>query len=377
MRPRQTGYGHTNVGNNLTITIIMRSIFRFSVAVMMLIPMMASAQKQSDPEGYLTYSLPSTTIMLEVEGVQETFYVGPYAQYAEKYLGIKVRQKNDTTIHLTQVRMRPLVEADQTKRYSLNVKSKRNGSSLLKLSNQGLIALADAQFDGPMEWRFPAPAQCGDGITSDLTSATAALFNNGGRTSSMQNVLVGRSAEQRAAEAAQMILKLRTQRMQIVTGDTDATFDGEAMGAAITEITRLEEEYMRLFTGYSEYKNLAMRFDVIPTADQADQTYVAFRLANADGLVPADYMRGMPVLLQIIPQEIAVPEDVAATPAEATAETTTTAKKASSALVLAYYRIPAVCTVKLISGSNLLLQTRMPIYQLGQESSVPMNVTFK
>ena len=342
----------------------MRSILRFSVAVMMLIPMVASAQKQSDPEGYLTYSLPSTTIMLEVEGVQETFFVGPYAQYAEKYLGIKVRQKNDTTIHLTQVRMRPLVEADQTKRYSLNVKSKRNGSSLLKLSNQGLIALADAQFDGPMEWRFPAPTQCGNGITSDLTSATAALFNNGGRTSSMQNVLVGRSAEQRAAEAAQMILKLRTQRMQIVTGDTDATFDGEAMGAAIDEITRLEQEYMTLFVGYSDLQSQKMRFDVVPQAGLENQMYVAFRLSDTAGLVPADNLSGKPIVMEIITQEFAEPS--------VSAEMIKNKKE-----VEAYYRIPAVCTVKLMEGSNLLLQSRMPIYQLGKESSLPVNVILK
>ena len=49
----------------------------------------ASAQKKGkDPEGFLTYSLPSTTITLEVEALQEKFYSGPYAKYAEKYLGI-------------------------------------------------------------------------------------------------------------------------------------------------------------------------------------------------------------------------------------------------------------------------------------------------
>ena len=45
--------------------------------------------------------------------------------------------------------------------------------------------------------------------------------------------------------------------------------------------------------------------------------------------------------------------------------------------VLAYYRIPAVCTVKLMDGANLLLQSRMPVYQLGQESSLPVNVILK
>lgn len=348
----------------------MRSIFRLSVAVMMLIPVMVSAQKQSDPEGYLTYSLPSTTIMLEVEGTQEIFHVGPYAKYAEKYLGMTVRQKNDTAILLTQVRMTPLVEADQNKRYALDLKGKKNGSSLFKLSSEGLIAFSDAQFDGPMEWRFPTPAQClvpGESMSANLSSATATLYHNGGRVSSIQTLLIGKSAEQKAAEAAQMILKLRTQRMQIVTGDTDATFDGEAMGSAIAEITRLEEEYTRLFTGYSEYHELAMRFDVTPDADQEEQMYVAFYLSNDAGLAPAEFAKGEPVMMQIIPQEIVVPEVPVVEGAS------TSSKKVET---LAYYRIPAISTVRLIAGGKLLLQTRMPIYQLGLESSVPVNVIF-
>ena len=71
MRLLLTGCGHISVGNKLTDDI-MRTIFRFSVAVLMMLPVVVSAQKKSDPEGYLTYSLPSTTIMLEVEAVQES-----------------------------------------------------------------------------------------------------------------------------------------------------------------------------------------------------------------------------------------------------------------------------------------------------------------
>ena len=43
---------------------------------MMTIPLTVSAQKNSDPEGFVTYSLPSTVITLEVEAVQEKFHAG-------------------------------------------------------------------------------------------------------------------------------------------------------------------------------------------------------------------------------------------------------------------------------------------------------------
>jgi hypothetical protein len=177
-------------------------------------------------------------------------------------------------------------------------------------------------------------------------------------------MLVGKTIEQKAAEAAEMIVKLREQRLQIVTGDTDATYSGEAMGAAIAELTRLEEEYMTLFTGYSEYQTQQMTFEVFPEAANEEQIYVAFRLSDTEGLVPADNLSGKPVLMQIIPQTFAQ--------TEVTVEDEKNAKT-----VLAYYRIPAVCTVKLMDGVNLLLQSRLPVYQLGQESSLPVNVILK
>ena len=93
---------------NKTLVIILTSF----LAVM---PMAVSAQTNADPEGYVTYSLPSTTITLDVEAVQERFYAGPYAKFAEKYLGIKPRMKDETTVQLTQLKMTPLVEADQSR----------------------------------------------------------------------------------------------------------------------------------------------------------------------------------------------------------------------------------------------------------------------
>ena len=345
----------------------MKNLFRFSVAMLLMIPFAASAQKNSDPEGFLTYSLPSTTIMLEVEAVHESFYAGPYARYAEKYLGIETRQHDETTLQLTQVKMTPLVEADQNRRYSLNVKKGQIDGSFLKLTAEGLISMSDAMYNDNSVWRFPVDGH-GDfaskGVSSNMTSASTTLYRNGGKSAVKQNMLVGKTPEQKAAEAADMIIKLRNQRLQIVTGDTDATYSGEAMGAAIAELTRLEEEYMVLFTGYSEYQTQQMTFEIFPEAENEEQIYIAFRLSDTDGLVPADNLSGKPVIMQITPQPFAQTEVAAEEAANAKA-------------VLAHYRIPAVCTVKLMDGVNLLLQSRLPVYQLGQESTLPINVILK
>lgn len=352
----------------------MNRTIKFMIAVAaVIVPQLVSAQKKSDPEGFLTYSLPSTTISLDVEAVQEKFYAGPYARYAEKYLGIKARQNDETTFQLTQIKMTPLLEADQSRRYSVNVKKSQIDATFLKLSSVGLVSFSDANFGDESVWRFPTEGKgdfSGKGVSSNLTSESTTLYRNSKTESAynkvavQQNMVVEKSMEQKAAETAEMILRLRKQRLQIVTGDTDATYSGEAMGAAISEITRLEEEYMTLFTGYSEFQTQNMRFEVVPEAGLESQMYVAFRLSDTAGLVPADNLSGKPIVMEITSQPFAEPA--------VSAELLKNQKE-----VEAYYRIPAVCTVKLMDGANLLLQSRMPIYQLGRESSLPVNVILK
>ena len=328
-------------------------------------PFIASAQSNADPAGYVTYSLPMTTITLDVEAVQETFYAGPYAKYAEKYLGIKPRMKDETTVQLTQIMMIPYVEADQNCRYSVNVKKGTLNPSVFSLSSAGLVTFADAKFADETVWRFPVKSEgdfSGKGVSSNLTSEATTLYRNEkkesayNRVSVQQNMVVEKTLEQKAAETAATILDLRRQRLQIVTGDTDATYSGEAMGAAIGELARLEQEYMTLFVGYSEHQTQQVRFDVVPEAGRENQMYIAFRISDKSGLVPADDMTGRPVVMEIQPQAF---EKVQA--------------KAQKTEVV-HYRIPAVCTVKIKNGADLLLQSRVPVYQLGQESSLPVTV---
>lgn len=341
----------------------------FIAIIMTAITSAALAQAPSDPTGYVTYSLPSTVITLDVEAVQETFHAGPYAKYAEKYLGIKPRMNDQTTVQVTSITMTPFVEADLSCRYSIKA-GETVASNLFYLSSAGLVTFADATFANETIWRFPIDTQADftdKGLSSNLTSQSAILYKNEkkesrySRVAVQQDMVVEKTLEQKARETANVILDLRKQRLQIVTGDTDATYSGEAMGTAVAELTRLENEYMTLFIGYSEYQTQKMRFDVIPEADRGTQRYVAFRISDNAGLLPADDMTGKPIVMEVEIPEIGsvINEDF---------KSANKTKEVPSI----YYRIPAASTVKVKDGSELLLQTRIPVYQLGQTSSVPL-----
>lgn len=337
---------------------------KMSVMLTALAVMMSSAAMSAqDPEGSLVYSLPSTTVRLSVEARKECFYAGPYAKFAQKYLGIEARQKDAVSYSVVSVDMMPLTEADPAFRYS--VAPGGGMPAFLTLTSQGLVSVSAGAGDRT-EWRFPAADKAdfsGRGLTSNLTSESATLYRNVKSESSynkvavQQEMVVQKSLESRAKEAADMIFSLRKKRVQIVTGDTDATFSGEAMAAAVKEISRLEDEYMSLFIGYSEYSTQKMNYEVVPSKDNAAQLYVAFRLSDSKGLVPADDLSGKPYVLEFSAQPVSSPAG----------------KASSSKGALAHYRVPAVCTVKLSDGADVLLQSRMPVYQLGVESTFPLN----
>lgn len=316
----------------------------------------------TDPVGTVSYALPQTVISLEVEAVREDFHAGPYAKFAKKYLGIDVRQEDQSTCNIVSVKMTPYSEADQSRRY--NITLSRGQNNFLSLTTQGLVSFGGAR-DAGTQWRFSNETE-GDfsdkGVTSNLTSESTTLYanvkqeNKFGTMAVNQQMVVEKPLETRAKEAAETIFSLREKRLDIVTGNTDATYSGEAMAAAVNELTRLEEEYMSMFLGYSDTQVQKMNYDVVPVAGTAAQRYVAFRVSDTDGLVAADNVSGRPYILDLTPQEISVAPSSA---------------KATAAKVV-YYRIPSVCSVRLSDGVNILLQSRVPVYQLGTESSIPI-----
>jgi hypothetical protein len=313
-----------------------------------------------DPMGTVSYALPQTTITLEVEAVRENFYAGPYAKFAQKYLGVDARQEDQQTCTLSAVKMTPVIEADQSNRYF--VTPDKNSMSFLSLTSQGLIAVNDGSFGNGSQWRFASQAGADfsdKGVSSNLTSEATTLFRgvDGNRVGVQQSMVVQKSLEQRAQEAAEMIFELRKKRVQIVTGDTDATYSGEAMGAALSEIAALEKEYMSMFIGYSDFQTQKLKCDVVPEKDRKSQTYVAFRISDTDGIVSADNMSGKPYLIELTPQPVS--------PASGRG----TAAKGN----VAVYRIPAICSVKLTDGVNPILQDRVAVYQLGVESYFPLS----
>ncbi len=300
------------------------------------------------------YSLPSTTFVVEVDAVQEYFFAGPYAAFAPKMLGFSAPEKDAVSARVTRVALQPCVEADPSARYPVEA----GLEYLLSLSAQGLVCFRDTLEAEALRWRFsPLPSRdwsdkglTGSDVLRTETTVEMVQVDTGFVQMPVTRKVPGtKSLEEKAAEAAEIILSVRQERRSIAMGHTDATFSGEALPAALEELSRIEEEYLALFRGYKVERPLHGVFDVQPSADERVQRYVAFVLSDTDGLKAEG--RGTPFYLEL------------------EAETRPEAVDAGGRRRTLRYREPAICTVRLTQDGRDLLITRAPVYQLGAECS--------
>ena len=132
------------------------------------------------PQGTVMYSLPRTSVNLIVEAECENFTAGPYAKYAQKYLGIVARESDEVSYTLKSIELVPYLEADYSTRASIILDKSAISSTFFKLTNQGLVVLSDSYTGKNESWRFPTlnaeDPFAARGVNSNLTDAKSILY---------------------------------------------------------------------------------------------------------------------------------------------------------------------------------------------------------
>lgn len=335
-------------------------------------PSFSQIFKSSDatPAGTVIYSLPQTSIRVTVKVSLSKFTAGPYAAYSDKYLGVTADRSSKSSCTIEEIEITPLVEADQNLSVALNIGSSKNASAnFLAFCSQGLI-IAPGYFSSESSaMRFPSPVQpsFNEGVANLATQTTQlykSITNEDGEVEKVavpQTQTVAKSLEKKAEETAQLIFRLREKKIDILTGDTDANYSGEALGSAVDKMNALEKEYTSLFTGKTTTATQSASFEVVPKAKNAKQNYVVFRISDTQGLLPPDNMSGRPVYLELTVADGKISPEVSA-------------EEIAASKGKVAYRMPLVVTARLLDGQTVLGQTRIPVYQFGKLCYFPLDL---
>ncbi len=252
-----------------------------------------------------TLSAPTTLLSVDVEAECERTLCGPYARYAQKYLGVRA----------------PLTDKTEWR------------------VKRAAVGLADFS----SYTREPFTADETEVMTyADAADDFAAIQPDKSSTSAT-------TLEDAALMAANTIFSLRRHRTELITGEAGENVFGEGLKSALEEIARQEQAYLELFLGKRIKERVVKRFIVYP--DHTKQQYVVCRFSAQEGLVSSSDLTGDMVVLQITPSE-----HVASPVPEAGAKETST--------IPAMVANPATCTLQ-VRGEEVAREV-LPIFQFGR-----------
>ena len=298
----------------------------------------------------VTYYLPKTILTVHVNYDKITKKAGPYAQYAEKYLGVKgesVVLEDEIYYTLNTIDLRSRGVVDKSAGYLVEFKSKTT-SPFVYLTEDGLICAINAEY-------IPESANSNKvAITRPTSDASTGLSHS----VYTEEYLRAGSIPKMAEVAAKQIYKLRESRTDLLTGNAEnAPRDGEGMKIVLANLDAQEKALVELFTGTTNTESLSADFEIEPIANTDIEKRVLFRFSKYLGVVDPDDLSGSPIYINIKSlEEPEIREPVDPKRKEKVKE--------SESIV---YSVPGKAAVEVFYGINSMYKNTLSIVQFGSK----------
>lgn len=349
----------------------MRRKFRFLVALTLAVSANFAMLNAQVVNGNVTYYFPKTTLSVTIDAEVQTFTAGPYAKYADQYFDSPAQLQNSSKCMVKSISVIPSVVPDYSQVNEAAFNTKNNYiETLLFLDKQGMIFFTAVPelSSKSSEIALPAPepsfAKKGldiNSITKTTTTYKSVETEEGfidvPETTSEEIAL---NQDMKAEELANVIRDLKQSRIDIITGNTDAEFSGEAMSAVVKEIRRSTDEFFSMFYGVENSYEVRSGFDIVP--DKANNQIVICRISDTKGILPADSKEGRPVVMTLTPEP--VKDNVNVNNSESIIK--------NAGGIHVKYKVPASTTVKISDGSTVLFERQFQMFQFGATNVIPM-----
>jgi len=303
-----------------------------------------SATKSTD--WGVTYYLPKTVLTIHANYDKTTKKAGPFAQYAEKYLGLKEQSvvfedRIYYTLNTISVGSKGVVDKDAS--YIIEFKSKTT-SPFVYLTEDGLICTINADY-------IPESANNNKTPAARPASEVSTMLSQSVYT---EEYLRAGSVTKMAEVAAKQIYKLRESRTDLLTGNAEnAPRDGEGMKIVLANLEAQEKALVELFTGTTSVESLSADFEIEPLANVEKE--VLFRFSKYFGIVDSEDLSGNPVYINI--------KNLETTEAQEPVDPKRKAKESPSFV----YNVPGKATIEVLYGINSMCKTTLPIVQFGNK----------
>jgi len=221
--------------------------------------------------GSVRYALPTTTLKMTVSVSKVQEVRGYFADYAESLLGLtNIIQQNRTYYTLNSVEIEPIKAPDESKIYNAFT----SNADIAKLWQEESMAPTDVFAVTPITAYTVHAATLPDffknyadiSYTQKSESFVDTKIIDGVVTQvpASHTKTVSKSFESKAREAADAIMKSRKDQYNLVAGEQETPYSGEAIQTMLAELKTWENNYMSLFTGISISDTISYVFYVTP-----------------------------------------------------------------------------------------------------------------
>jgi hypothetical protein len=334
------------------------------------------APQRVSAEGY-HYFLPRTVIAVDVTVTRTIHQPGPFAQYAERFLGLEnIIGSPGVNYAISEITINSYAEPDPSQLFFVAF-DPRDESNFITLSEAGLLLSVNKAVEGTgLQKPFDESKEYG----YFGTEATFNYFIDLNLQERVDTILervrvdtmtverqtlrrswVEKSSEVRAKEVADYILKIRDKKFDLITGFAEIPYSKETIEYMYNEMHRKENDYLALFTGISSSSSIRYRYTFVPDPDNAQSPRVLFHFSNREGVTAENRPGSIPVSIQ-------ARRDQTTSPLSALTQRRPAARSGQTGF---HYRIPEHSTVVIREGDNPRAEARMLVNQYGITTWLP------
>lgn len=294
----------------------------------------------------VTYMLPQTEIIINVETTKHTYTPGELCRYAEQFLRMNnVSSEPSSYWSIDNISIELAGVPDKEKVYFVKMKEKTS-APMMELTEEGIIRSINMPFSGkkaPQQAVSQQPATNNNAITFDASSYLT------------EEILMANSSAKMAELIAKEIYEIRESKNALVRGESDnLPQDGAQLKLMLDNLNHQEQALMAMFIGNrtEEKKSHTIRF-----TPREVKNAIAFRFSTKLGMVENDNLAGAPAYITIT--DLKNPEIPVATPEE---EGSKKKEKTLSGIV---YNVPGRAHIALTYNNQVIFEDEQPVSQFG------------
>ena len=288
----------------------------------------ASVEKVEQGKEYndfaVSYALPRTVVKVKVVAEKKVSKPGPFAAYAERFLGVSnvpTRETNDWEIKSVSLSTTGQRDPGQVYRISSEGVSR---ADRVQLNHEGVLLgvnlppfktttydMSNIRLSNSGDMMIPAyPDLTIRKHTEAMPDTVFQTFRTDTsfiRIPILKQQINTKTLMNQAEEAANIIMNLRERKYWLMNGELVIEEgliplpDGPGLEIMIKEMSKLEYDYVSLFVGRIMKETMVYEYSFIPGNESKKEFSDLFTFSNFSGVLPAGNSNGDPVRLIVDP----------------------------------------------------------------------------